>query len=358
MRRLLHGRFLYIGLGLLVAVLYVKVLHTGSTRAPGIAPHLESAEADHMMMEKTRTTEEWWPASLDANTLKQLTQRHPSLGMVMMLLTVFVTGMGLGGILLALWGLWTGRIRAVWQYRSRRLPRWSFGELGRIIALILILASLMPFVRLALLSYRPEWDLDLHLWLSVSMFFLDVVLILIILVFALEKGASVWSVLGLSTRRLFTSIEVGFRGYVAVFPWLFLLLFLVLQLAHALGIEPPVEPIQALLFEETRPVVIGITGVLACVVGPIAEELFFRGVVYSVLRQRTSRVVAMLISGTVFAAIHMTVVGFLPILVLGCLLADLYERTGSLASPLAVHILHNSFLVVLAMVFRALMMPT
>jgi membrane protease YdiL (CAAX protease family) len=63
----------------------------------------------------------------------------------------------------------------------------------------------------------------------------------------------------------------------------------------------------------------------------------------------------MLMSGAAFSCIHTNPVGFLPIMVLGCLLANLYERTGSLASPLAVHILHNSLLMSLALVLRQLL---
>ena len=103
--------------------------------------------------------------------------------------------------------------------------------------------------------------------------------------------------------------------------------------------------------------VLALTLVLACGIGPIAEECFFRGVVYAALRRRTSRIVAILASGAIFALIHTNPVGFLPIMVLGCVLAYLYERTGSLASPLAIHILHNTFLMAMAMIFRRLTAP-
>ena len=223
-----------------------------------------------------------------------------------------------------------------------------------------MVACLMPFVRVALLYYQPNWQLDAHLWVAVSMVLLDTCLILTVLVFAAEKGRgrSPWRALGLSSRRATPAIGLGVRGYLSVFPWLFLLLFLIAEAARAFGWEPPIEPIHELVFEEQRPMVLLLTSVLACAVGPIAEEFFFRGVVYTALRQRLSRLVAILSSGAIFALIHANPVGFLPIMVLGCLLAYLYERTGSLASPLAIHIVHNTFLMALAMAFRRLMVLT
>ena len=99
----------------------------------------------------------------------------------------------------------------------------------------------------------------------------------------------------------------------------------------------------------------GFAVLLACIVGPVAEELFFRGVVYAAVRRRTHWMVATLVSAGLFSALHTNPIGFLPIMLLGCLLANLYERTGSLAGPLAVHIAHNSFLLVSALVIRSLL---
>ena len=109
------------------------------------------------------------------------------------------------------------------------------------------------------------------------------------------------------------------------------------------------------MFEETRPGVLALTVLLACLIGPVAEELLFRGVLYPALRRRLSRVAAMLISGIAFALIHTNVMGLLPIVLLGVTLAYLYERTGSIAGPIALHMAHNTLLMALAMTYRSVM---
>ena len=347
--RLLRGWLPYVFFGVFIFSLYWRAVQVGSPRS------FEMPEPPH-----ATETSEWWPQGVDPMAMAQRVLQHPRLALLLSGLTFFIVGMALGGCWMMLWACWTGRIRSLWRFTSRRLPRWSFGELTRITLLILMVACLMPFVRVALLYYQPTWQLDTHLWVAVSMLLLDTCLILTVLVFAADKGRrrSPWHALGFSSRRAAPAIGMGLRGYLSVFPWLFLLLFLVAQVARAFGWEPPVEPIHELIFEEHRPMVLLLTSVLACAVGPIAEELFFRGVVYTALRQRLSRLVAILISGVIFALIHANPMGFLPIMVLGCLLAYLYERTGSLASPLAIHIVHNTFLMILAMAFRRLMVLT
>jgi len=346
MQQLLRGRFLYWTLSILVFVLYVWTWSSGPLPFPPSMPQ-------HRLNDSLTL----WPEELNRAFLQRVLTQQPQLALAVVVLALFSVGMGLGGLLMAGWGVWTGRIRSVWRFRSRRLPHWSFGELGRIAILTVLVASLMPFVRLAAIAVQLWWAIDTHVWMTVSMLFLDAFVILTVLTFATAKGRSVKKTLGFSTRHLSRSVFMGLRGYVAIFPWLFILLYLVMELIRLLHFQPPLEPIHELIFQEQRPYVLALTMLLACVVGPMAEECFFRGIVYAAIRRRVSRLVAMLISGALFALVHTNVVGFLPILILGCLLAHLYERTGSLASPLAIHMLHNTFLMSTALVFRQLTVP-
>ncbi|MBI2104317.1 MAG: CPBP family intramembrane metalloprotease [Candidatus Omnitrophica bacterium] len=338
-----RGRLVYVLLGLLVIALYVK---TGLHRP---------ADADGV---RTRAMEEvppWWPSDLDEARLKTAIAKSPALGAALSLLTMVLFGMGGGGIALLIWGAGTGRLRGLWRFASGWKPQWSFGELARVTLLLLLVAALLPFLALVV-PPPPAAAWDHRAWMTLSMLALDVFAILLVLAFARAKGGSAGRVLGLSGARSVPSIAAGLRGYVAVFPWLFLVLFAVVELARSLHLRVPVEPIQELLFEERRPAVLGLIVALACVVGPVAEELFFRGVVYSALRRRIPRPAAMLLSAAAFSLAHTNLLGFLPITMLGGLLAYLYERTGSLAGPLAVHILHNTLLMSLTLVFRQLVL--
>lgn len=85
---------------------------------------------------------------------------------------------------------------------------------------------------------------------------------------------------------------------------------------------------------------------LLAVVVPIGEEVFFRGLVYGGLRSRWGITVATLTSAAFFAAVHIQVIHGLPILVLGVILAVLYERSGSLLPPIVAHGLNNIIAVV------------
>ena len=301
-------------------------------------------------------TLDWWPDQLDPAMLQRIAQEQPGLAVAMSFLSVLFGGLLLGGFALSLWAVWTGHAQSLWRFAHRRLPPWSLNDLGRVLVLILALVVFMPLLRPYLLPGKGP--VDLHAWMAVSMTLLDLLVILMIATFSASKGWPLWRLFALTRRRCGTTLGAGLRAYVSVFPWLFVALFLMVEASRRLGWHPPAEPIQELLFHERRAGMVALTAGLACLVAPLAEELFFRGVLYAALRQRLGWIWAMVLSGAAFALVHTNVLGFLPIFALGCLLANLYERTGSLAVPVIVHMLHNGLLMSVALVLRQLLLAS
>jgi membrane protease YdiL (CAAX protease family) len=86
------------------------------------------------------------------------------------------------------------------------------------------------------------------------------------------------------------------------------------------------------------------TCVIIVIVAPIAEEIFFRGFLYRILRGRMGLWPALVIDGALFGAIHLTSGGPLAVALiapLGFLLCLIYERSGSLYPCIALHALNN-----------------
>ncbi|HUF06957.1 MAG TPA: type II CAAX endopeptidase family protein [Candidatus Binatia bacterium] len=93
--------------------------------------------------------------------------------------------------------------------------------------------------------------------------------------------------------------------------------------------------------------------VLALVIlTPIAEEVFFRGVVFNAWLREGGRRWAYIGSAALFAVIHLSLVSLLPIFLLGLALAWIYRRTGSLLAPIAMHATVNGISVALALLVR------
>jgi membrane protease YdiL (CAAX protease family) len=82
---------------------------------------------------------------------------------------------------------------------------------------------------------------------------------------------------------------------------------------------------------------------LIVVAAPVTEEICFRGMLFGGLREKLPRIVAALICGLIFGALH-AVTGISavpPLVVFGFLLALLYERTGSIVPGMLLHMLNN-----------------
>jgi membrane protease YdiL (CAAX protease family) len=122
----------------------------------------------------------------------------------------------------------------------------------------------------------------------------------------------------------------------------------IVLLLESLGMEvEPQAAVQAI--ERVEPWLV----VLALVIlAPIAEEIFFRGVVFNALRREGGRRWAYAGSALLFAVIHLDYVVLVPLFLLGLALAWLYERTSNLLAPIAMHATVNAISVAFALLVR------
>ena len=91
--------------------------------------------------------------------------------------------------------------------------------------------------------------------------------------------------------------------------------------------------------------------VLAVSLAPVAEEFIFRFFIYGVAKRYVGRVVGVIASALLFAAVHGHLPSFAPLFVLGSCFAIAYEWSGSILVPMTMHALFN------AMTLTALAFP-
>lgn len=88
------------------------------------------------------------------------------------------------------------------------------------------------------------------------------------------------------------------------------------------------------------------TGFLIVAVAPVTEEIFFRGFMFAGLRRRLPFVAAAAVSAGLWGLFHFTGPGTWGVVVqlaaFGIALSWLYERTGSIWPPIAVHAVNNA----------------
>ena len=102
--------------------------------------------------------------------------------------------------------------------------------------------------------------------------------------------------------------------------------------------QPIVEMFSGSSTMEQRIIII----VLAVSLAPMAEEFIFRFFLYGVAKRYVGRVVGVVVSALLFAAVHGHLPSFGPLFVLGTCFAIAYEWSGSILVPMTMHALFNA----------------
>jgi hypothetical protein len=82
--------------------------------------------------------------------------------------------------------------------------------------------------------------------------------------------------------------------------------------------------------------------IYALLIGPIVEEMTFRGATYSILRKNLNFWTANVIQAALFGLIHMNLIQGIYAFFLGLALGYIRERTGNLLATIILHIVFNS----------------
>lgn len=159
-------------------------------------------------------------------------------------------------------------------------------------------------------------------------------------------------VLGLTADNWKSDAWKGLKHYIVVLPVILFAGYVVNYVSELFGVPPDnQEIITKFLEEESIPVLVFMVlfGTLAA---PIVEEILFRGFLQPVIRPALGKTGTIIVSGGIFALVHLNAHVFLQIFILGLLLAYLFEQTKSLIAPITVHLLHNSITLVFLLSYK------
>lgn len=169
-------------------------------------------------------------------------------------------------------------------------------------------------------------------------------------IFGLRRRHLNWADLGLkpvSLGWLFLAIAIGF----AIMPTVGLIALLI---QYALGL-PVSNPQLGFLIPERLTVPGAILMFLfGGFVVPLAEEIFFRGLLYRWMRQFWNVWPAIIVSSILFGLLHGEISVAGATFILGIILAWLYERSGSLWPSITIHVINNSLKLLILYVLIAL----
>jgi membrane protease YdiL (CAAX protease family) len=138
---------------------------------------------------------------------------------------------------------------------------------------------------------------------------------------------------------------VGKRWYVAalgaaILAWMFSAAYT--AALSSLGVKLPAEEVAVFRLLPGGSLGVGIAVLLLVVVAPLAEEVVYRGVLLTALSTRWGALAGLVVSSAVFSAVHLSLVGFVPLFVAGALFGWLFMKSRSLRVAIAAHAAYNA----------------
>jgi membrane protease YdiL (CAAX protease family) len=168
--------------------------------------------------------------------------------------------------------------------------------------------------------------------------------LLLTIPFLREHGLSWGEAFGLSNRRrdaLLAGMVVACL-FLPVAWGLQQLSTFVLTHLQQFGVKPQEQvAVQVLRTASSQPERIKLA-LVTILLAPAAEEVLFRGILFTGIRQLGFPRLAFWGTGLMFAFVHFNAASFLPLFVFALVLAWIYGRTGNLLAPMAAHSMFNA----------------
>ncbi len=229
--------------------------------------------------------------------------------------------------------------------RSFRAVPW------RLVEVLIVLGPLVA-LRIAPLVAGENWLDDTPDWLRYS-----AALAALFWMLVLPIGVARWRLGRFPRAPRFANVVIDGVVALPLLLGVWLLLFVGLFAWIVLFGQPEMDRTSFEPFVRSRKwLILIIYGALIVVIGPMAEEVLFRGMIYNALRRRLPILAAAIIQAIAFGALHQYgamqagVAGFL-----GFCLALVYEWRRSLVTPIIMHGLHNAAVLALAWLYATIL---
>jgi membrane protease YdiL (CAAX protease family) len=253
-------------------------------------------------------------------------------------LAVFAV-LGVLGLAVTAWVFWPA-------FHGREAARVAIGSHAFVAGTVVCLLFMYVLVAVALQPLLSLDKLQTMAGFAAAFAVTDIPLLAFVYLRLVLPGAATWGELGLRPLPVGYVLRMGLGGGLVGL----IANFTVVGLLSQFGLQP--NQIEQFAFVLTEgPGAFLVLLLMAGVVAPVVEELFFRGFLFGLYRRRQPLWVAYLVSTVLFTVAHLQpdrmnltqMAGLsIGIMLLAMLLAWLYQRTGSLYPGILAHALNNA----------------
>ncbi|MDT3699038.1 MAG: CPBP family intramembrane glutamic endopeptidase [Thermincola sp.] len=230
-------------------------------------------------------------------------------------------------------------------------PKWSWLDAALVLAALFAMIPVAPALRHFLRQIYKLIDLSRVTQNSLQLFagtLLQAGLIIAAVMLLTRRKGSSTRDLGLIWTNVGGNIKSGLLGGVVLSVTVIGLGVLV---SVVIG-PPPPQDVEKMLTGIKQGKDILLPFISVSILAPISEELYFRGMVYPLIRSKWGVRTALILSGFFFSAMHFDLYRLIPIGVGGMVLAYFYEKTGSLVTSITAHSTWNTLMLLMMFLAR------
>lgn len=233
--------------------------------------------------------------------------------------------------------------------KKRLVPAWtiSWFDFGLFIWCLIFCMGLSQIIAPYLLTAISHTENAYYVWnIIAGGLMLHAGMILIFILFRYYQPHLFLHSFNIEVISFLKASKLGIYYFLVAFPFVWitgLCTVFIFERLNKAGWTIPLDqqPLVG-IFEETKsPIAIIILFIMAILIAPVAEELIFRASIYRFLKSRLPIFFSMLLSAILFSLLHMNIVGFLPLIVIGISLCIAYELTGNILVPIIFHSVFN-----------------
>jgi membrane protease YdiL (CAAX protease family) len=158
--------------------------------------------------------------------------------------------------------------------------------------------------------------------------------------FAIYWRGSTMRDLGFRYYSILKTIWYTFISLILIFLMSFIY---ILALKLLFGIEAPPSKVDELI--SNRNISSNILIIITTIIAPFCEEIYFRGFLYSAFKKNFGVTVALFLSSFLFALAHLEIYSFISLMIVGWLLAYIFEKTKSIFAVIFLHAGYNLILI-------------
>ncbi|MDP2922634.1 MAG: type II CAAX endopeptidase family protein [Candidatus Omnitrophota bacterium] len=226
------------------------------------------------------------------------------------------------------------------NFRKKILPiavqqsRFTLSEENASKLILSIILLILVTYLFEIIILLPKWKINIKALPLFLNFAVEVGVIMIIMKFISLKT------FGFNLKKRCFSFTL--KSYITILPVILGLFFLNYSILEKMGMRFSLNPVIGLFLSLKDNFLVSILLLQIILFGPLAEELFFRGFLYNLAKQKYGFVASALIVSSIFAMLHRNPQEIFPLFILSAAMCYIYERTQNIASPIIFHILHNS----------------